>query len=364
MIPQVLQQDFDYTFNGLSQVQREKFNDATILVTGCGGFLGYYFMRFFQNKQKELGLKKVIGLDNFMLGYPAWIEDLKSDALFDIQKFDIIKDKIADINGADKADYIIHMASIASPMFYRQYPIETLDANIWGLRSLLDFYCEKPIKGFLFYSSSELYGDPDAAHVPTDEEYYGYVCATGPRSCYDESKRFGETMCMLFAQKYNMPITVARPFNNYGPGMRINDKRVPADFALAVKENRDIVILSNGSPTRTFCYIADSICGYLKILVYGKYDYFNIGIETPEISISQLAEIYVKAGKEVFGYTGKVVYATSEDKQYLTNNPQRRCPKIDKARRLLDYNPSISVEQGVTKFLTFLRDSEKGEFLW
>ena len=105
------------------------------------------------------------------------------------------------MKGAEHADFVIHMASIASPMFYRRYPIETLDANVWGLRSLLDFYCEKPIKGFLFYSSSELYGDPDADHVPTSEEYYGYVCATGPRACYDESKRFGETLCMLFAQK-------------------------------------------------------------------------------------------------------------------------------------------------------------------
>ena len=364
MIPQVLQLDFDYTLSKLTKEEREKFNEATILVTGCGGFLGYYFMRFFQNKEKELRLKKVIGLDNFMLGYPAWIEDLKKDTLFDIVKFDIIKDKIENVEGADIADFIIHMASIASPMFYRQYPIETLDANIWGLRSLLDFYCVKPIRGFLFYSSSELYGDPDPAHVPTDEEYYGNVCATGPRACYDESKRFGETMCMLFAQKFSMPIGVARPFNNYGPGMRINDKRVPADFALAVKENRDIEILSNGSPTRTFCYIADSITGYLKILVYGKYDYFNIGIETPEISIAQLAEIYAEAGRKVFGYTGKVKYATSEDKEYLTNNPQRRCPKIDKARRLLGYEPSISVEHGVEKFLTFLKESEKGEYTW
>ena len=360
----ILQKDFDHTLNGLSQLEREKLKDSTILITGCGGFLGYYFMRFFDAKAETLGIKKVIGLDNFMLGYPEWIKELEKKPTFEIVKFDIIKDNIASVKGAEKADFIIHMASIASPMFYRQYPIETLDANIWGLRSLLDFYKEKNIKGFLFYSSSELYGNPDPEHVPTSEEYYGYVCATGPRSCYDESKRFGETMCMLWAQKYNMPIGVARPFNNYGPGMRINDKRVPADFALAVKENRDIEILSNGSPTRTFCYIADSINGYLKILLHGSYDYFNIGIETPEITISQLAEIYVKAGKKVFGYTGKVKFATSEDKQYLTNNPQRRCPKIDKARTILGYNPSISVEEGVDRFLTFIKENKEGEFKW
>ncbi len=360
----IIQKDFDHTLNGLSMGEREKLQDSTILITGCGGFLGYYFMRFFNEKANDLGIKKIIGLDNFMLGYPEWIKELEKNPIFDIEKFDIIKDDIAAIKGADNANFIIHMASIASPMFYRQYPIETLDANIWGLRSLLDFYKDKDIKGFLFYSSSELYGDPDPKHVPTSEDYYGNVCATGPRACYDESKRFGETMCMLWAQKYNMPIGVARPFNNYGPGMRINDKRVPADFALAIKENRDIVILSNGSPTRTFCYIADSITGYLKIMLHGKYDFFNIGIEKPEISISQLAEIYVTVGKDIYGYTGKVVYSTSEDKQYLTNNPQRRCPNIDKARSILNYNPSIGVEEGVRRFLTFIKESEEGEYKW
>ena len=169
---------------------------------------------------------------------------------------------------------------------------------------------------------------------------------------------------MLFAQKYNMPIGVARPFNNYGPGMRINDKRVPADFALSIKENREIEILSNGSPTRTFCYIADSIAGYLKILLHGKYDYFNIGIESPEISVSRLAEIYVEAGKELYGYTGKVIYAKSNDSEYLTNNPQRRCPDISKARRVLGYNPTIFVEEGVRRFLKFIKESEEGEYQW
>lgn len=360
----VLEKDFVHTYEGLTSQEKERLNGSTILVTGCGGFLGYYFMHFFNAEAETLGVKRVIALDNFMLGYPKWIEKLEKNPLFDIQKFDIIKDNIADINGADKADFIIHMASIASPMFYRKYPIETLDANIWGLRSLLDFYKEKPIRGFLFYSSSELYGNPDAAHVPTSEDYYGYVCATGPRSCYDESKRFGETMCMLFAQKYNMPIGVTRPFNNYGPGMRIGDKRVPADFALAVMENRDIEILSDGAPTRTFCYIADSVCGYLKVMLHGTYDYFNIGIEKPEISISQLAEIYTAAGRDIFGYTGKVVYRHSNDKEYLTNNPQRRCPNIDKARRILGYQPSINVEEGVGRFLQFLKESEEGEYKW
>lgn len=364
MICESLKNDLSYTFDSLTGEERKKFENSTILITGCGGFLGYYFMRFFQEKAEQLKIKKVIALDNFMLGYPKWADDFKGNSVFEIRKFDIIKDNIEDIKDAEEADFIIHMASIASPVFYRQYPIETLDANIWGLRSLLDFYRNKPIRGFLFYSSSELYGNPDEAHVPTSEDFFGYVSATGPRSCYDESKRFGETMCMLFSQKYNMPIGVARPFNNYGPGMRINDKRVPADFALAIKENRDIQILSNGSPTRTFCYVSDAIAGYLKILVHGNYDYFNIGIEKPEISVSRLAEIYMEAGKQIFNYTGKVVYAVSDDKQYLTNNPQRRCPNIEKAKKLLGYNPRVDVEDGIRKFLQFIKDSEEVEYKW
>ena len=201
-----------------------------------------------------------------MLGQPEWIKKIAKNDIIDLHKFDIIIDNIQDIKFSDQVNLIIHMASIASPTFYRKYPIETLDANIWGLRSLFDYYKDKNIKGFLFFSSSEIYVDPTPENIPTSEEYNGNVSATGPRACYDESKRFGETMCRLFSEKYNMPIGVVRPFNNYGPGMKINDKRVPADFANAVYNNKNITILSDGRPTRTFCYVADAIVGYLKIL--------------------------------------------------------------------------------------------------
>ena len=122
-----------------------------------------------------------------------------------------------------------------------------MDANVIGLRKLLDYYKEKPIKSFLFFSSSEVYGDPDPNRIPLEEDYRGNVATIGPRACYDEAKRFGETMSYLFAEKYNLPIKIVRPFNNYGPGMNLNDKRVPADFAKAVFENRDIEIFSDGT---------------------------------------------------------------------------------------------------------------------
>jgi UDP-glucuronate decarboxylase len=254
------------------------------------------------------------------------------------------------------------MASIASPSFYRQYPLETVDANVWGLRSLLEFYRGKAIKGLLFFSSSEIYGDPDSGHIPTDEDYRGYVSATGPRACYDEAKRFGETLCAIYAQKFDMPIGVVRPFNNYGPGMKLTDRRVPADFARAVYENKDIAILSDGSPTRTFCYVADAVIGYIKVLLHGSYDCFNIGIDRPEITVRRLAGIYAAAGRELFGYGGEVVFGSPGDSQYLTHNPERRRPVISKAKSLLNYNPAVEVEDGVRKFLRFIAEDYANDF--
>ncbi|EPZ6837090.1 NAD-dependent epimerase/dehydratase family protein [Campylobacter coli] len=359
-------EDLKYIYNSLAKIEKQKFDNSTILFTGCAGFLGFYFINFFVKYSKDLNIKKIIALDNFMLRKPKWLEQLSNDYsdILKLYKFDIINDKIDLLENAHSADLIIHAASIASPMFYRTYPIETLDANIWGLRSLLDFYKNKNIKGFLFFSSSEIYGDPGISQIPTDEEYRGNVACIGPRACYDESKRFGETMCSLFAQKFNMPITIARPFNNYGPGMSIGDKRVPADFAKAVIEGKNIEILSDGSPKRTFCYIADAIVGYLKVLVHGKFDYFNIGIDKPEISVKELSYIYAKYSKEIFNFEPQINFAVSEDKNYLKDNPNRRCPIIDKARNKLQYNPTILVEDGVRKFLKFLKfEKENGELL-
>lgn len=364
MLTDQLEKDIIYTKNKLTEKEWEKLKGCTFLITGCAGFIGFYIVNFLYYYRDVLHLNHVICLDNFMLGRPKWLDEMSSDGRFIVRQFDVISENVGAIAEADNVDYVIHMASIASPIFYRQHPLETIDANVWGLRSLLEYYKEKQLKGFLFFSSSEIYGNPVPERVPTDEEYYGYVSFTGPRSCYDESKRFGETICMLYAQRYKMPIGIARPFNNFGPGMKINDKRVPADFALNVLSGKKIEILSDGTPRRTFCYISDSAVGYFKILLYGKYDYFNIGIEAPEITIIELAEIYKKVGKEMIGYKGEIVYNKSNDKEYLTNNPQRRCPKIKKARSILGFEPTISVEKGVRNFLTFLNESPEENKIW
>lgn len=362
----IVQQDMKRIYNGLSDAERNSFQDSTVLLTGGAGFLGFYLITFLTNYQKELGIKKVICLDNFQVGCPRWLQRLNETAVVELHRFNVITDDIADISGAGEADYIYHMASIASPIFYRKYPIETLDANIWGLRRLLDFYRDKPIHGLAFFSSSEIYGDPTPENIPTPETYRGNVDCQGPRACYDEAKRFGETMCYLFHQKYEMPISVIRPFNNYGPGMRLNDARVPADFADAVRQGRDIVMYSDGSPTRTFCYISDALIGYLKVLLYASkgFEAFNIGMDQPEISIRHLAEIYREAGKELFGYTGQVKFAVPEDQEYLQNNPNRRCPNIEKASNLLGYQPQVSVEQGVRYFLKYIKECTEDELIW
>ena len=338
---------------------RDLFKNSVILVTGCAGFLGYYFMNYFLKYSKELEIKKVIGLDTFLLDKANWLSELakKFPETLTLKSFDISKDDISKLENINKVNYVVHAASVASPTFYRKYPLETIDANIWGLRNLLDFFNSKTnlLSGFLFFSSSEIYGDPDPDCIPTNEEYRGLVSCHGPRACYDESKRFGETICWVYGKKYNMPITVARPFNNYGPGMRINDNRLPADFALCVLEQRDIVILSDGSPTRTFCYISDAITGYLLALLHGKYDYFNIGTEKPEISVKDFALLFKSVAKDVVNYKGKVIYSESKDLEYMTDNPNRRSPQITKAKTILGYSPKVSIKEGIKRYLKFLK---------
>ena len=174
--------------------------------------------------------------------------------------------------------------------------------------------------------------------IPTPENIPGRVSSTGPRACYDESKRYGETLCVNFARQYELPITMVRPFNNYGPGLRLSDQRVIPDLARDVLAGRDMVLYSDGSATRTFCYIADAIVGYYKVLVHGRRgEAYNVGNERPEISIDELASIMSSIARDTFGYSGRVVRHRSADEHYLTDNPRRRCPDISKAREELAF---------------------------
>ena len=246
----------------------------------------------------------------------------------------------------EPVDFIIHAASIASPVFYRQHPIQTMDANVIGLRHLLDAAVARPVESFLFFSTSEIYGDPDPANIPTKETYRGNVSCTGPRSCYDESKRYGETLCVNFWQVHKVPVKIVRPFNNYGPGLKISDRRVLPDFFRDVLAGRNIVLLSDGRATRTFCYISDALSGYLRALLSPHHgESFNIGADAPEISMRDLAGLVIK----VSGQPLRVEHRQSDNPEYLADNPQRRCPCLEKSRRLLAYEPRVPLSTGLER---------------
>jgi dTDP-glucose 4,6-dehydratase/UDP-glucuronate decarboxylase len=338
-----------------------------LLIVGGGGFLGYYLVQSVLHYNSEAARPiSLTVFDNYIRGVPQWLKDLESDPNLELVRHDItdpLPESMADF------DWIIHAASIASPIFYRRHPIATMDANVGGLRRLLDYCVDRkekgrPVSGFLFYSTSEIYGDPTPDAIPTPETYRGLVSCTGPRACYDESKRFGETLCVNFAEQNELPITIARPFNNFGPGLKISDRRVIPDFARNVFNNEDISLLSDGSPTRTFCYIADAVTGYYKILVRGKAgEPYNIGVETPEISMYDLACRIAGIGREHFGYTGTVTRQTSPDRHYLTDNPNRRCPIIEKARTQLGYEPRWSIDDALLRTMLWYRDNRVAEDL-
>jgi nucleoside-diphosphate-sugar epimerase len=165
-----------------------------------------------------------------------------------------------------------------------------------------------------------------------------------------------------FARQYELPIKMARPFNNYGPGLKISDRRVLPDFARHVLAGRDIRMLSDGAPKRTFCYSADAIIGYYKVLVYGHpAEAYNIGVEQPEISMLEAADKVVETARRLFGYHGRVVHAVSGDEDYLVDNPNRPCPCIKKARAHLRYDPRILFDEGIERTLVWYHYHREAE---
>jgi UDP-glucuronate decarboxylase len=334
----------------------ERFSGKTILLTGAAGFLGGHFIHYFLALNDSGALAKpcrLIAWDNFIRGIPSWLEASRQRTDLSCETRDIVEKQ-----DLGRVDFIIHAASIASPVFYRKHPIETMDANVTGLRHLLDHAVSRPVESLLFFSTSEIYGDPDPANIPTPETYRGNVSCTGPRSCYDESKRYGETLCVNFWQARRVPVKIVRPFNNYGPGLKISDRRVIPDFFRDVLADRNIVLLSDGRATRTFCYITDALSGYLRALLSGhEGEPFNIGAEAPEISMRALAELVIK----VCGKPLRVEYQQSTDPKYLIDNPQRRCPSLEKARRLLGYQPRVALPAGLEHALRYYLDNLSAE---
>ena len=345
------------TIQDRAGTELERLAGRRLLITGGAGFLGHYIVQaalYWNRGAPGRDPIRVTVYDNYARGIPAWLGELNGRGDLTLVEHDVreaLPDDIEDF------EYVIHAAGIASPTYYRRHPIETMDANIHGLRHLLDYARRqsdrgRPLEGFLFFSSSEIYGDPAPEAIPTPETYRGNVSCTGPRACYDESKRYGETLCVNFAREYGLPVSIARPFNNFGPGLKISDRRVIPDLMKDLLDGRDIELLSDGSATRTFCYATDAVTGYYKVLVRGEPGQpYNIGTETPEITMRALAELIADVGTDVVGYRGRVIHGLSAEAAYLVDNPNRRCPDLTKARDELGYQPAVPLREGLTRSL-------------
>ncbi|MBI4121526.1 MAG: NAD-dependent epimerase/dehydratase family protein, partial [Candidatus Ryanbacteria bacterium] len=228
---QLIEEDIKRIIHVLGDEARA-LEGKTLLISGGSGFLGSYFVATVHALNKIFKKPcRVISVDNYITGSREnLIHDIKDDAITFIEG-DISKPLNNKEELAGSVDYIVHAAGLASPFYYKKYPLETIEAAISGSKNLLELAREKKPTSFLFFSSSEIYGDPDPKYVPTPETYKGYVACIGPRACYDESKRLSETLCSIYHERFGVPVKMVRPFNVYGPGMKIDDYRVLPAFA-------------------------------------------------------------------------------------------------------------------------------------
>jgi UDP-glucuronate decarboxylase len=329
------------------------FAGKTVLLTGGRGFLGRYFMEVFATLNAEVLDKPVrlVALDNLITAGELGADVLESEHV-EFIKHDVIKP--FDFDGP--LDYIIHAAGIASPFYYRAYPLETLEVAISGTRNMLELAESKGAR-FTFFSSSEIYGDPDPKHVPMSESYRGNVSCQGPRACYDESKRVGETLCYIFHTKDGTETNTIRPFNVFGPGMQETDYRVLPNFASRIKAGLPLNVYGSGDQTRTFCYITDAIVGFLLVVLKGvPGEAYNIGNPKPEISMIDLVDIIKGVSAKEITHN-LIEYPDS----YPTDEPMRRSPDIRKARLQLGFDPSVELADGLKRFLDWTDRTYTGE---
>ncbi|PPR11104.1 MAG: dTDP-glucose 4,6-dehydratase [Alphaproteobacteria bacterium MarineAlpha11_Bin1] len=318
------------------------FEGRTVLVTGGRGFLGRYFTEVFAALNANV-LKKparIVLLDNMITAGQAGAAAV-SHPNIEFIEHDVIKP----FDWQGELDYVIHAAGIASPYYYRAYPLETLEVAITGTRNMLEL-ARKNGARFTFFSSSEIYGDPDPKHVPMQESYRGNVSCQGPRACYDESKRVGETLCYIFHTNNGTHTNVIRPFNVYGPGMQETDYRVLPNFASRIKAGEALKIYGSGIQTRTFCYITDAMVGFINVVLQGiAGETYNIGNPKPEISMLDLVKS-IEAAQDIDIAYDIIEYPDS----YPADEPMRRAPDIRKAQLQLGYNPKVALGVGLKRF--------------
>lgn len=320
---------------------KNKFYKKKILIVGSQGFLGKYFIEYFSAlfKKNEIYIDCI---DNFITGT---IKNTNNN-IFSFHKADI-----SSVNFKKKKyDFIIYLAGIASPYYYRKYPLETLEVSYSGLKKCLDLTKNKKSK-LIFFSSSEIYGDPDKKNIPTKEIYRGNVSSYGPRSCYDEGKRIGETLCYVYKAKFKSNVCIIRPFNVYGPGMSLSDYRVIPNLFRALKKNEIFNIYGSGKQTRSYCYVTDAIVGFLKVILFGRYgEIYNIGNSKQEINLNQLVKIF----NSCINVTQKKVKVkkTPYPKSYPEDEPNRRCPDINKAKKHFNFRPKVSLNEGLKRIIS------------
>ena len=323
----------------------------TVLISGGSGFLGSHFLAVLARLNKTIFKKpcKVITLDNYVTGTRKNPLGRIADSNFTFLKGDIC----TQLNIDGPVDYIIHMAGIASPVYYIKYPLETIHTATIGTENLLRLARAKKSKKFLFFSSSEIYGDPAPEFVPTPETYRGNVSSTGPRACYDESKRLGETLCMVYHSLFKVPVVIVRPFNVYGPGMKQEDRRVIPQFLSCAFAGKTLPIHGNGLQTRSYCYITDALVGFFKTLL-GKQsgEVYNIGSHEGETNLVDLAKALQKLLKRKL-VVAKIPYPP----EYPADEPSRRCPDLTKARKELAYIPKIDLETGLQRMIIWYEDT-------
>jgi len=305
----------------------------TILITGCCGFIGSHLIDYFINDNK------VVGIDNLLSGSYNNIKHLEKNENFKFIEHDVCNK----IPYKDKIDYILHFASTASPNDYLNFPIKTLQAGSLGTENILKLALKNDAT-VLVASTSEIYGDP--LEHPQTESYYGNVNPIGPRSVYDEAKRYLEALTIAYKNKKKLSVRIARIFNTYGPRMRINDGRAIPKFINQALNNKDFTVYGDGFQTRSFCYINDTINGISKLL-YSNYQLpINIG-NPDEYSIINL----VKTIKLITASKSKIKF-----EPLPINDPKVRKPSIELAETVLNWNPKINLIDGLNYTIQYYKN--------
>jgi nucleoside-diphosphate-sugar epimerase len=307
-----------------------------VLVTGGAGFIGSHLCDTLVEKGIE-----VFCLDNFATGSKDNIVQLLGNPLFNLIEHDITQKLAARLTALDS---IYHLASPASPVDYMSLTVETLMTNALGTYNTLELARQTSAR-FLLASTSEVYGDPEQS--PQTELYWGNANPVGPRSCYDEAKRFAEALTMAYRRRYGMNVVIARIFNTYGPRMRLEDGRVVPNFVKQAVVNEQLTVYGDGSQTRSFCYIDDMVEGLLRLMSASQLVGEVVNLGNPrELTVLELAKVI----KEACQSSSEIYFSSLPE-----DDPRRRKPDISKARKLLEWEPSVSLQDGLARTIEWFK---------